>query len=102
MATECDEFIKVGIHYISGTDDWWWLGEQILLSAIVMGVEYAGDGGRREAISKFMYGKHLLENSTFFTSLEVCKEVPSSEACAMFFVRIKLSGLNSITYVLYF
>lgn len=63
--TECDELIKLAIHYALGPEDWWWLGEQLLIQCIAVSSTFAGDGGRREALSKYVYAKFILENRGF-------------------------------------
>lgn len=45
-----------------GSQDWWWLGEQLLIQAVNVSSTYQKDGGRREAINRYIFGKFILEN----------------------------------------
>lgn len=59
---ECDELIKLAVRYAFGSEDWWWLGEQLLIQCGTISSDYHADGGRRKALSNFIFGKFILEN----------------------------------------
>ncbi|XP_031339636.1 uncharacterized protein LOC116168108 [Photinus pyralis] len=62
MCEEIDELLKLGIQFGLGAEDWWWLGEQILIQANNRSKEFMRDGGKKQALTKFIYGKFLFEN----------------------------------------
>ncbi|KAK5643682.1 hypothetical protein RI129_007527 [Pyrocoelia pectoralis] len=59
---EIDIFLTLGIHFGFGAENWWWLGEQILIQANNISNDFTKDGGRKQALIKFIYGKFLFEN----------------------------------------
>lgn len=64
--TECDQLIKMGAKFALGSSDWWWLGEQLMMQAVSSSSEFCGDGSKKEAIAKYIYGKYLVENRKWF------------------------------------
>lgn len=62
IATECDNFLHLGVKYSFGHSDWWWLGEQLIAQGVHVCSKYHGDGQRRYATSKYIFGKFLFEN----------------------------------------
>ncbi|KAF5302913.1 hypothetical protein FQA39_LY02093 [Lamprigera yunnana] len=62
FGTEIDVFTFLGVHYGFGSEDWWWLGEQIFIQAVKISSNFIKDGNRRHTVIKYMYGKFLLEN----------------------------------------
>ncbi|KAF2882661.1 hypothetical protein ILUMI_23525 [Ignelater luminosus] len=62
IGAECDELIKLGVMFALGLQDWWWLGEQLLIQAVNVSSSFQKDGGRREAINRYIFGKFILEN----------------------------------------
>nr|XP_022909221.1 uncharacterized protein LOC111420467 isoform X1 [Onthophagus taurus] len=60
---ELDEFLHLGVLYTFRVrnDNWWWLGEQLLLQCNDIAKDYEGDGFRRYAISEYIYGKFKYE-----------------------------------------
>lgn len=62
VATECDNFLHLGVEFSFGSSDWWWLGEQLLIQSVNISAKYHGDGQRRLATSKYILGKFLFEN----------------------------------------
>lgn len=62
VATECDNFLRLGVKFCFGDSDWWWLGEQLLVQSVNISSKYHGDGQRRFATSKYIMGKFLFEN----------------------------------------
>lgn len=66
IGKEIDEFIKLGLLFGLGCQDWWWLGEQVLIQSVNISTNFLKDGRKREAICKYIYGKFLLENCKFY------------------------------------
>ncbi|GJQ81199.1 hypothetical protein Trydic_g23367 [Trypoxylus dichotomus] len=62
IAMECDSFLHLGVEFCFGSNDWWWLGEQLLVQSVNISTKYHGDGQRRLATSKYILGKFLFEN----------------------------------------
>ncbi|KAK4886657.1 hypothetical protein RN001_002928 [Aquatica leii] len=62
IGQEIDEFIKLGMFYGFGPIDWWWLGQQILMQTIKLSDDYTKDDNKRKTVTKYLYGKFLLEN----------------------------------------
>ncbi|KAK9704568.1 hypothetical protein QE152_g27799 [Popillia japonica] len=59
VATECDNFLRLGVKFCFGDSDWWWLGEQLLVQSVNISSKYHGDGQRRFATSKYIMEKEL-------------------------------------------
>ncbi|KAK4886663.1 hypothetical protein RN001_002934 [Aquatica leii] len=59
---EIDGFIQLSVHFGFGSNDWWWLAEQIFVQAVNTSSQFWIDGGKKQAIIKYFYGKFLLEN----------------------------------------
>lgn len=57
---QCDSLLKLGVFYSNQSDVWWWLAEQILLKAVNCITFYNLDGGKRHALSRYLYGRYLL------------------------------------------
>lgn len=62
IENECEEFLKLGIHFAFISSDWWWLGEQILIQGIKVSSEYTALEGKYEALTRYAYARFLLEN----------------------------------------
>lgn len=71
------------MHFITESNDWNWLVEQLMYQCINACSVYDGDEGRREATSRYIFGKFLLENgrvinfcllSTFSTLIFAVKD----------------------------
>lgn len=62
FARECDALVQLAVRYAFGPEDWWWLGEQLLIQCNSVSGEYHSDGDRRKALSKYIFGKFILEN----------------------------------------
>lgn len=63
VAKEFDKMFNIAVKYALGSQNWWWLGEQLLYQCVTIGTNYEGDGKYREALSRYVQGKFLLENS---------------------------------------
>lgn len=78
---ECDIFLKLGIHFAFSHQDWWWLGEQILVQSINVSGGYPSLQGKFEALSRFAYAKFLITNlkeydnakEQLFVARDLCK-----------------------------
>lgn len=68
--SECMCFLQVAIYFAFLHQDWWWLGEQLLLQSIDVAVAYSFSGGKYEALSRFAYAKFLIENVKEFDNAQ--------------------------------
>ncbi|KAJ8948926.1 hypothetical protein NQ314_008328 [Rhamnusium bicolor] len=60
--SQCEEFLKLAVYFAFVHEDWWWLGEQLLIQSVSVSTEYTFLGAKYEALSRFAYGKYLIEN----------------------------------------
>ncbi|XP_049800159.1 uncharacterized protein LOC126235481 [Schistocerca nitens] len=58
---DCGAYLQVGLFFMQKPATWWWLAEQLLLQAVAAGRRCKTDGGRREAIARYVYGSFLLD-----------------------------------------
>ncbi|XP_057667605.1 uncharacterized protein LOC130900761 [Diorhabda carinulata] len=70
---ECEEFLKLSILFaFADADDWWWLGEQLLIQTIKISSNYSSKiGNKYEALSRYIYGRYLLEKLKEFKNASV-------------------------------
>ncbi|KAJ8948927.1 hypothetical protein NQ314_008329 [Rhamnusium bicolor] len=61
-ARQCEEFLKLAVYFAFVHEDWWWLGEQLIIQSISVSAEYTFLGAKYEALSRFAYAKFLIEN----------------------------------------
>ncbi|XP_018331833.1 uncharacterized protein LOC108741507 isoform X2 [Agrilus planipennis] len=57
---EYDIVLETAIFFAYGPEDWWWLGEQLLLQCINIIYRNTEDGGRRDATCQYLVGRFLL------------------------------------------
>lgn len=69
---EFDEMMDLAVFYAFGAKIWWWLGEQLLIQCIHICMEYTADGRQREALSRYVFGKFLLDNSITIVYIFLC------------------------------
>ena len=59
VGLEWDEMLHLAAQYAFGSEDWWWLGEQLLYQCV--SIEYPDEFNKQEAIAYFIIGKYLVE-----------------------------------------
>ncbi|KAJ4450123.1 hypothetical protein ANN_01530, partial [Periplaneta americana] len=61
LDAESHALLQLAIFFMTRSEDWWWIAEQLFLKCVEVGHRYRADGGRREAIIRYCYGLMLLE-----------------------------------------
>lgn len=57
---ECEKFLKIAIYFSNLPVGWWWLARQLFLQATDCAENYKDDGGRLEAIVRYIFGRFYL------------------------------------------
>ncbi|XP_044749496.1 uncharacterized protein LOC123310153 [Coccinella septempunctata] len=60
---EIDILLNIAIEFCFGSENWWWLGHQILFITLKTCEEYEEDRGKRKALLRYIFGKFLFENA---------------------------------------
>ncbi|KAJ8967884.1 hypothetical protein NQ317_013786 [Molorchus minor] len=61
-ASECEEMLQLAIHFAFSSEDWWWLGEQLLIQCLSVTKQNKSLDRRYEALGRYAYAKFLLVN----------------------------------------
>lgn len=57
---EIDHILRLGIYFSELELSWWWLAKQLLIQASQCAENYRDDGGRMEALCRYVLGKFFL------------------------------------------
>lgn len=56
---------KLGKYFNDDQPTWWWLTEEFYAKAVEAGSRCTTDGGKSEAICRYVFGTFLLDYSTY-------------------------------------
>ncbi|XP_045480028.1 uncharacterized protein LOC123684700 [Harmonia axyridis] len=60
---EIDIFLHLATEFCFGSENWWWLGHQLLFIALKTCEDYDGDRGKRKALLRYIFGRFLFQNA---------------------------------------
>lgn len=80
---ECTAYLQLATFFMRQQSNWWWLAEQLMLQAVEAGKRHRMDGGRHQALSRYVYGafllKQLRELEDACLQLRVCRDLSAGK-----------------------
>lgn len=70
--TECRKILDLGIYFSKQKDCWKWLTRQLLAVATNTGKNCKDDGGRMEAVCRYVSGRHYMAPGKYWCIILKC------------------------------
>lgn len=62
---EIDILLNMATQFCFGSENWWWLGHQLLFIVLNTCEGYDNDRGKRKALIRYVFGRFLFQNGKY-------------------------------------